>query len=361
MADVLAERDQIDAAALALEMRSARTVTRALRKAVARLVALALAEAAKARLAPGQQLTPAQQQAARAALNAAVAALSVDVAAQTTAAVTAAVALALRQEAPLLRTLGVDAKTIDTRLNDPVLSHAGQSSQRVLAAAIGDVQQVLAGPLATPADLEALAAKVGGIVPRVERNVRFVTNRAINQTTVQIAASATTLQPPTITGEPPISVNGRTPLIDNGLRVVWVNERDACLVCLALAGHVADPNSGLGFDEFATFSPRPAPAVWPPGMPLMGPPRHPNCRCRLRIIAADNTMVPDALRREAERSVARGWSGHDSRRSRLGAADMLVRRVNRLPRTVNERAAKNVAAGSFSTRHRPRAPHLRAD
>lgn len=380
MADVLAERDQVDAAALALEMRSARLVTRALRKAVARLVAHALAEAAKARLAHDQQLTPAQQQTARTALNTAAAALAVDVAAQTTAAVTAALALALRQETPLLRELGIDPKTIATRITDPVLSQAGQSSQRVLAVAIGDVRQLLAGPLVAPADLEAIAARAAAVTARVERNVRFVTNRAINQTTFQIAASATTLQPPAADqiprtplggqlqdtvpyGEqqPPMSANNRSPLVENGLRVVWVNERDACLVCLALAGHVIDPNSGDGFDEFATFSPHPAPAVWPPGMPLMGPPRHPNCRCRLRIIAADNTMVPEALRREAERSVARGWSAHDSRRSRLRAADMLVRRANRLPRTVNERAAKNVAAGSFSTRHRPRAPHLRAD
>lgn len=358
---VLEDRDQVDAAALALELSSARAVTRSLRKAVARLVALALAQAAKARLQPGSQLTPAQQQAARTALNAAIGALSVDVAAQTTASVASAVALALRQESGLLRTLGVDPKTIATRISDPVLSQAGQSSERVLAAAIGQVRQLLAGPIGSPAELEQLAATVGGIVPKVERNVRFLTNRAINDTTRQIAGSATTLQPPGVTGEPPLSTNGRTPLIETGLVVVWVAERDACLTCLALSGHVSDPNAGLGFDEFATFSPRPAPGVWPPGMPLMGPPRHPNCRCRLRILAADNTMVPEALRREAERSVARGFSGHDSRRSRLGAADMLVRRANRLPRTVNERAAKNVAAGSFSTRHRPRAPHLRAD
>lgn len=358
---VLEDQDQVDAEALALELSSARRVTVRLRKAVARMVALALAEAAKARLAGDGQLTPAQQQAARDTLNIAIAGLSVDVAAQTTAAVSAAVALALRQEAPLLRALGIDAKTIDTRMIDPVLSQAGQSSTRVLADAIGDVQQALAGPLTAADDLEVVAAKAGGVVPRVERNVRFLTNRAINQATVQIAASASTLQPPSVTGEPPISVNGRTPLVDNGLRVVWVNERDACLVCLALAGRVLDPNSGAGFDEDATFGPHTPTPVWPRGMPLMGPPRHPNCRCRLRIIAADNTMVPEALRREAERSVARGWSGSDSRKARLSAADHLVRRVNRLPRTVNERAVKDVGRGSFSTHHRPRAPHLRAD
>src|SRR5581483_2874939 len=116
-------------------------------------------------------------------------------------------------------------------------------------------------------------------------------------------------------------------------------------------------------DEDATFGrPGSAPSVWPPGMPLMGPPRHPNCRCRLRIIAADNTLVPEALRREAERSVARGWSDYDSRRSRLNAAERLLSRgASRLRRTVQERGRRDVARGSFSTRHRPRAPHLRAD
>lgn len=380
---VLEDRDQVDGDALALELSSARRVTRALRKAVGRLVALALAEAAKAKAAQDGQLTPAQQRAARDALNTAIAALSVSVAAQTTTAVSAAIALALRQETPMLRELGIDAKTIRVKLADPVLSQAGQSSERVLAQALGALAQTIAGPLATPADLEAVAAAASGAVGKVERNVRFLTNRAINTTTYQVAASAqATRQPPAPPAarspigsgggvedevprgqrQPPISGNNRSPLVANGLRVVWVAERDACLTCLKLSGTVIDPNMGDGFDEFATFGhPGSAPQVWPPGMPLMGPPRHPNCRCRLRIIAADNTVVPEALRREAERSVARGWSGHASRRSRLAAADRLVRHANRLPRTVNERAAKDVARGSFSQRHRPRAAHLRAD
>jgi hypothetical protein len=252
----------------------------------------------------------------------------------------------------------------------------------VLQAAIGDAQRFAADdPFATVKDLEAAAAKAGSIAPRVEANVRFLTNRAINETTRQLAAEATALRPPptmptervtigekTIappseggnrTGEPPLSSNGRAPLVDRGLRVVWVAERDACLVCLALSGHVSDPNQGVGFDEDATFGPhRPTP-VWPPGMPLMAPPRHPNCRCRLRIISADNVLVPEALRREAERSVARGFSGYDSKRARLHAADRLISRANRLPRSVNERAAKDVARGRFSDRHKPRSP-LRA-
>jgi hypothetical protein len=358
---VLADRDQVDAEALALELASARRVTRALRKVTARIATIALLEAAKARASSSGQLTPAQQQAARTALNAAIAGLTVDVAAETTAAVARAVALALRQETALLRSLGLNEKAIRLRLADPVLSQAGQSAERVLRDAVGRLAQAVGAPLASPAALEEVAARAGSVVTALERNTRFLTNRALNDTTRQIAGEATQLVAPSPTfGEPPLSTNGRAPLVRTGLMVVWVAERDACLTCLALSGHVSDPNIGVGFDEFATFSPRPAPAVWPPGMPLMGPPRHPNCRCRLRIITADNAAVPDALRREAERSVARGWSGHDSRRSRL-AADRLVRHANRLPRTVNERAAKDVARGSFSTRHHPIAAHLRGD
>lgn len=371
---VLDERDQADAEALALELASARTVTRHLRKAVARLVALALAQAAKARFNTNGQLTPAQQQGARQALNTAAAGLAVSVAAQTTAAVAAGIALAVRQESRLLPTIGVTAADIEAALAaDPVLGTAGEATEQLLTDAAARVAEAISGPLAKPADLEAVAGRAGSVTARIERQVRSLTNRAINQATVQavilapppspapaVPAERTPLtSPPSTrvegTEEPPLSANGRTPLIDNGLRVVWQAERGACLTCLALSGHVIDPNVGAGFDEFTTFGkPGSAPLVWPPGMPLMGPPRHPNCRCRLRIIAADNVQVPHALRREAERSVARGWSDHASRRSRLDAADRLVRRVNRLAMTPNERGRADVARGEFSTRHRPR-------
>lgn len=375
-ATILDDRDQVDAEALALELASARKVTRQLRKAAARLIALVLAEAAKAKLASDGQLTPAQQQAVRATLNTAIAALSVDVATQTAAAVAAGIALALRQEKTLLPQLDLTPADVRAALHDPVLTDAGPATGQVLEDAIGAVEQAAAGPLDTAADLEALAARAGSVAPRVERQVRYLTNRSINQTTVQIATLAppqpaetagaprgprTPMGPepqdeiPPGPAQPPISMNNRSPLVDNGLRVVWVAERGACLVCLGLSGHFIDPNSGAGFDEEATFGkPGSAMAVWPLGMPLMSPPRHPNCRCRLRIIRADNVMVTEALRREAERTVARGWSGHASRVSRLSAADRLMRVPNRLPMTVNERAVRDVGRGEFSTRHRPR-------
>lgn len=373
MASPLADRDQVDRDALAMRTRAARRVTVHLRKAVAAFVAAALAYAAMARLSAAGKLTPAQQQKARAALNTAAAALAVDVAGQTTTAVASAIALALRHEAPLLREFGIDTKTITVKLADPVLSLAGQSSQRVLAAAIADVEKALGGSLETPADLEGVAAKAGGVVARVERNVDFLASRALNEATRQIAVSATTLAPPPVeivrkpltgpgrAGEPPMSSNGRTPLIGTGLRVVWVAERDACLVCLALSGSVIDPNSGAAFDEEATFGAfGSAMEVWPRGMPLMSPPRHPNCHCRLRIIAASNVAVPAALRREAQRSVARGWSGSDSKVQRLNAADRLLKHGSTLPKTVQHRSRTDIGRGQFSDRHHPRIPELRA-
>lgn len=374
MASVLTDRDQVDSDALAMRTRAARRVTVHLRKAVAALVAAALAQAAMARLSADGKLTPAQKQKARAALTAATAALSVDVAGQTTAAVASAIALALKHETPLLRELGIDSKTITVRLTDPVLSRAGESSQRVLAAAIEDVREEIAKPLETAADLEKVAAKAGSVAARVERNVQFVTSRALNESTRQIAASASTqLAQPSITivrkpitdlptaGEPPLSSNGRSPLVKPGLMIVWVAERDACLVCLALSGNVIDPNSGAAFDEEATFgAPGSTMEVWPRNMPLMSPPRHPHCHCRLRIITAANTTVPAALRREAQRSVARGWSGSDSKIQRLNAADRLLKHGSTLPKSVQHRSRTDIGRGQFSDRHHPRVPELRA-
>lgn len=146
-------------------------------------------------------------------------------------------------------------------------------------------------------------------------------------------------------------------------KLLWVAERNACVVCLALAGHIADPSTGLGFDEFATYGPYPAPTVWPPGMPLMRPPRHPHCRCQVCVWVGQNTgfgSLPESLRREAARSILKGWSlPSESNRVRLEAARQLLAAGGRgLPRTVQERSAADVARGRFESRtvphHRPK-------
>lgn len=363
--ETLTQWDQADRQALRLELSSAAAVTRALRKAVTALTAAALALAARYADSSGQ-IPPQRQAQIRATLNAALAALTLDVAAQTTKAVAAATALAIRQESRMLRGLGVDAKTLRVRLTDPVLAQAGQSSTRVLAAAVGDAQRFAASnPLASLAQVQAAVAKAGSIAPRVEANVRFMTNRAINEATRQLAAEANPLTAPpappngrvpiaelTPGGPPPLEP-ARPPLVSPDLVLVWVAERNACLTCLALSGHVSDPNKGVGFDEDASFNPRGAPPVWPPGMPLLAPPRHPNCRCRLRIIRADDVLIPKTLRLNAQRSVLRGLSAYDSNVARQHAARRVLAHGTGLPAAVHERAERDLARGRFT---KPRGP-----
>jgi hypothetical protein len=373
MADTRATLDADDAAALALELRLASRASKPIRDALAMLTAALLIEAAKATAAsPDGQIPPKTQAAIRALFVAQVTKLTLDVAFAVDGAAVAAVRLAVRQERSVLRGLGADlpdvaAITADV-LADPVIAAAGHEADAAFAAELHRIHDFAkAAPLRTQKQVAALAARAGGAARVVERDVRTAANRALNTTTVELAKAAEPSVFAPIIGEPrpPMETRivrtpaSRTPLGPQ-LRVVWIAERGACLTCLALSGQVADPNTGTWFDEFATFDKRPMP-VWPPDQPLMGPPRHPHCRCRLRIIAAANTMLPTSLAREARRSVARGFSDHASRPARLGAADRLLAAGMRLPVTVQHRAARDVARGAFSTRHRPRAPELRAD
>lgn len=379
MTDVRDRLDADDRAALALELALAAKASAPLRRPLAALTAALLVEAAKAKAAsPDGTIPPEAADRIRAILAAQLAALSIDVAASVTAATAAGVRLALKQEKAVLADLGVtvpDADAVTAAvLADPVMAAAAPNAEDAFAAELDRIGVFAdASPLRTEAQVRDLAARAGGAARIVERDVRTATNRAINTTAVQIVQDAAAA-PAVLVPETPFVPRVREPLetrilrrpdtdrtpLGPQLRVVWVAERGACLTCLALSGQVADPTSGVGFDEFATFDKHPMP-VWPPGQPLMGPPRHPHCRCRIRIIAASNTMVPAALVREARRSVARGWSDHASLPARLTAADRLLATVNGLPITVQRRAATDVARGGFSTRHRPRRPELRAD
>lgn len=102
-------------------------------------------------------------------------------------------------------------------------------------------------------DLVATMAKTSQVTTPVERASRWAVNHSYN---AGIRATA----------------------LKNNARLLWLAEPDACQVCLALSGDIADPGIGLGFDEEATFGkPGSAPPVWPPNQPLMQPPRHVNC------------------------------------------------------------------------------------
>lgn len=189
-------------------------------------------------------------------------------------------------------------------------------------------------PLDTAADVTAVQAKATQAVNHTRGQISWMAQSAVHAGTAAVAEQSDAW-------------------------IVWVAERDACLVCLALSGHVI--KSGGTFDINATFGARmPAFPINDPA-PLTGPPRHPNCRCSTRLYTGDPESklgLPATLRREAERSVARGFSNHASKPARLRAADRLVRRANRLPKTVNARAKRDVARGNFSPRHNEKLPAL---
>jgi hypothetical protein len=131
---------------------------------------------------------------------------------------------------------------------------------------------------------------------------------------------------------------------DAGIGLVWWSERTSCNNCNSMTGAVAGP--GGKFRPVRQLAARPLP--WMAGG-VDSPPLHPNCRCHLRI---ETPGLADALRREAEREVARGESGYDSLPARLAAVDRLLREGSRLPRSVQARAGRDLAARRFSRRDR---------
>ncbi|MCX5338361.1 hypothetical protein [Streptomyces sp. NBC_00140] len=141
-----------------------------------------------------------------------------------------------------------------------------------------------------------------------------------------------------------------------GARKLWVSERDACVSCTAYAGLVVDVE-----DDF------PGGLSWDPQQrgrtePLAAPPLHPHCRCRT-VAWKDSwagegvPSLPDALRREARRSIARGWSlPTESGAARIRAARELLRTGASLPKSVEEFARLSVLAGRFQERTVPTGP-----
>ena len=186
----------------------------------------------------------------------------------------------------------------------------------------------------TGTDLQTAVAETQRAATAIDTGSRYLTNHTANDAVRQVA-------------------------VRRGEKLMWVAERDACVVCLALAGHVIDPNEGEGFDEAATYGPYHAPDVWPPGMPLMRPPRHPHCRCQVCIwlgAAPGQPQLPERLKHEAARSILKGWSRpSESNRVRLRAAEKLLAAGGRgLPKSVQEEAAHAVARGRFKSREIPR-------
>lgn len=130
-----------------------------------------------------------------------------------------------------------------------------------------------------------------------------------------------------------------------GLPTVWVAETNACVACLAYSGRSAKPGDafpgGLTYGKKSYYADD-----------VMTPPRHPNCRCTVEPLVAKE--YADALRREADRSVLRGFSlESESMATRVDAAKRLVDKGVDAPKSVVAFSKRSVAAGKFPTRGRP--------
>jgi len=129
---------------------------------------------------------------------------------------------------------------------------------------------------------------------------------------------------------------------------VWVSERDACTRCLKYAGQVVDKGEDW-----------PGGQSWDPNQvdknaDGVRPPLHPHCRCRPvpwnpAWARPGEVSLPQAISREAQRSVARGFSlPSESNASRVRALKELLSGNPNLPKTVLERARRDLKNGEFA-------------
>lgn len=184
-------------------------------------------------------------------------------------------------------------------------------------------------PFERKADLHAVMGKLRQTVARAEGSARYTANEGINAGAATVAHA-------------------------QGLNLIWVAERNACLDCLAHAGWVVEPNGwfppGLSFDPLRAGIVR---AVrWAP--------LHPNCRCQVRSYDGpvgapnvDRSRVDPAARlaAEARRSTVYQWTDYGSGAARRRAAEALLQAGADLPRTVERRARQALRRGGV---RRPR-------
>lgn len=209
---------------------------------------------------------------------------------------------------------------------------AGTAQARAAAILLtAQAMPTIGAPPTNYRDVITLLANMHRAVTQLDRDIRWSVNAAINQGSAMMADQA-------------------------GMARMWVSERDACLHCLAYAGETAQPHQPYpgGLTFYIDPQGDPKPLSW---APVWGPPLHPNCRCRQEpVVAADYPLQPwetervtpgDALKREARRTVLRGWSGSDSMPARVRAASALLALGSDLPKTVKARAAAAVKAGRF--------------
>lgn len=170
------------------------------------------------------------------------------------------------------------------------------------------------------ADPQAVTATLIGFGNSLSGRVTAAVNRAGNEGSTRVADAA-------------------------DLPTVWVAETNACVRCLKYSGRVAP--AGGEFPGGLTYG-RPRYAT---NGPLPHPPLHPHCRCTVEPLRSKD--YAKALRREADRSVLRGFSlESESMGTRIDAAERLLNSGVDAPKSVLDYAAAAIKRGEFTTRGR---------
>lgn len=185
-------------------------------------------------------------------------------------------------------------------------------------------------PVESHTDLVTALAPTQAAVSDVDRDARAVVNTAVNQGAQDVAET-------------------------HGADLLWFAERDACVTCQALNGTVV--GHGEDFPLAATFGRKPTEWWTPPGVTLLRPPRHNRCRCTCVPWLGHNgpgLSLPEALKREAQRSILKGWSvPSESEQVRVDAAERLLARSTDLPKSVQAAAREAVRRRRFVSRTAP--------
>jgi hypothetical protein len=123
---------------------------------------------------------------------------------------------------------------------------------------------------------------------------------------------------------------------ERGINYCWIPERDGCVHCTAYAGVFSD-DKGV-FPPNLTYGKKP---LEPYGGVLNHPPLHPHCRCHIEIGISQD--YADALKREAVRSILKGFAmDSESEAVRVDAAKRLLATDPVAPASVKKYAAKSV-------------------
>ncbi|WP_369672043.1 hypothetical protein, partial [Enterococcus faecium] len=193
---------------------------------------------------------------------------------------------------------------------------AARASEKTIAAELAKARKLARAG----ADVATVLAPVFKASNVLQRDVTTLVNHAGNKGTAAVADAV-------------------------GLSTVWVAETNACVECLAYSGRISKP--GKPFPGGLTYG---AKSYHPD--PVDVPPLHPRCRCELEPLVSRE--YADALRREADRSVLRGFSlESEPMRVRVEAAERLLARGVDAPKSVIAYARRAVKRGEFGTRGRP--------